>query len=43
VGLVKYGADQLRQTRVVHEVAAEMAPPRRGVGGRIGQWFREVF
>ncbi|MFT3921277.1 MAG: cell division protein FtsA [Myxococcales bacterium] len=43
VGLVKYGADQLRQTRVVHEVASEMVPPRRSVGGRIGQWFREVF
>ncbi len=43
VGLVKYGAEQLRQTRVVHDVIAEMAPPRRSVGGRIGQWFREVF
>jgi len=42
VGLVKYGADQLRQTRVVHDIP-EMVAPRRSVGGRIGQWFREVF
>jgi cell division protein FtsA len=42
VGLVKYGADQLRQTRVVQDVL-EPEPVRRGVGGRIGQWFREVF
>jgi cell division protein FtsA len=42
VGLVKYGAEQLRQTRPVHEIH-EPEPVRRGVGGRIGQWFREVF
>jgi cell division protein FtsA len=42
VGLVKYGADQLRQTRQTHEIV-EVVPVRRGIGGRIGQWFKEVF
>ncbi len=42
VGLVKYGAEQLRQTRVTHDLH-EPEPVRRSVGGRLGQWFREVF
>ncbi len=41
VGLIKYGIGQLR------EPALEMIPPPAlvgsGIGGRIGQWFREVF
>ncbi len=43
VGLVKYGAEQLRLTRVRQDLHDEPEPARRGVGGRIGQWFREVF
>jgi cell division protein FtsA len=46
VGLVKYGASRLRHApafmeRVPMKVAAEAA--RNGWGGRLGQWFREVF
>lgn len=45
VGLVKYGASRLRQAPVISErvpmkVAADGA---HGWGGRLGQWFREVF
>lgn len=45
VGLVKYGASRLRQApaitaRVPMKVAASAA---NGWGGRLGQWFREVF
>ncbi|MGF1464874.1 MAG: cell division protein FtsA [Sandaracinaceae bacterium] len=46
VGLVKYGADRLREAEA--EPVLE-APPRRmpamanGWGNRLGQWFREVF
>jgi cell division protein FtsA len=42
VGLVKYGAEQLRQSRVTHDVM-EPEVVRRSFGGRISQWFREVF
>ncbi len=43
VGLVKYGAEQLRQQKVTTaEVMIDMPPPR-GFGSRIGEWFREVF
>jgi len=43
VGLVKYGAEQLRQQKVTTaEVMVDMPPPR-GIGSRIGEWFREVF
>jgi len=42
VGLVKYGAEQLRQQRVVHEDHSEL-PTRGGFSGRISQWFKEVF
>jgi cell division protein FtsA len=45
VGLVKYGAARLRQAPAIEErppmkIAAEA---RTGWGGRLGQWFREVF
>jgi cell division protein FtsA len=41
VGLVKYGAEQLQKRR---ELSDEYElPVRSGLGGRIGQWFREVF
>jgi cell division protein FtsA len=43
VGLVKYGAEQLRQQRVVHEEHIETTHIRRGFGGRLSQWFKEVF
>jgi hypothetical protein len=39
---VKYGAEQLRASHKPVEEVIEM-PPRRSFGGRIGQWFREVF
>ena len=46
VGLVKYGASRLKQApammteRVPMKIAAEAT---NGWGGRLGQWFREVF
>jgi cell division protein FtsA len=43
VGLVKYGAEQLHKSRVVADDIASEQPVRRGLGGRVGQWFREVF
>jgi cell division protein FtsA len=43
VGLVKYGAEQLHKSRVAAEDIASELPARRGLGGRVGQWFREVF
>jgi len=45
VGLVKYGAEQLNKSKqVAEDVASAEAPAiRRGFGGRIGQWFKEVF
>ncbi len=43
VGLVKYGAEQLRQQRVhTTEVMHDMPLPR-GIGSRLSEWFREVF
>jgi cell division protein FtsA len=42
VGLAKYGAEQLRATHGKSEDHAEQQV-RAGIGGRIGQWFREVF
>lgn len=42
VGLAKYGAEQLRQSQGKHEEVTEQQV-RAGIGGRIGQWFREVF
>jgi cell division protein FtsA len=42
VGLVKYGADQLRLGAKPTEEVMEV-PVQRSIGGRIGQWFREVF
>jgi cell division protein FtsA len=41
VGLVKYGAEQLQKSRESSEDFE--LPARSGFGGRIGQWFREVF
>jgi cell division protein FtsA len=41
VGLVKYGAEQLQKSREAGEEYE--VPVRSGFGGRIGQWFREVF
>lgn len=41
VGLVKYGAEQLQKSREAGEEYE--LPVRSGFGGRIGQWFREVF
>jgi cell division protein FtsA len=42
VGLVKYGAEQIKKARVVEDEPLDM-PVQRGVGGRISQWFKEVF
>jgi cell division protein FtsA len=42
VGLVKYGSEQLKTVRVVDDEPIE-APVQRGFGGRISQWFKEVF
>ncbi len=42
VGLVKYGAEQLRQQRDEVELVPEPVL-RSSFGGRIGQWFKEVF
>jgi cell division protein FtsA len=41
VGLVKYGAEQLQKRRELSEDFE--LPVRSAFGGRIGQWFREVF
>jgi cell division protein FtsA len=41
VGLVKYGAEQLQKSRELSEDFE--LPVRSAFGGRIGQWFREVF
>ena len=42
VGLVKYGAERIRrEPLVIDEQPLVAAGP--GIGGRIGQWFREVF
>lgn len=43
VGLVKYGAEQLRQQKVTTEEVMLDMPPPRGIGSRISEWFREVF
>ena len=43
VGLVKYGAEQLRLGRDGVDELEEALVRRSGFGGRIGQWFREVF
>lgn len=44
VGLVKYGAMRLRQAPIVHERAPVHAIAEgNGWGGKLGQWFREVF
>jgi cell division protein FtsA len=44
VGLVKYGAEQLRSPHRVREEEEMMeAPVQRGFGGRLSQWFKEVF
>ncbi len=42
VGLAKYGAEQLRSADSKRE-DAEVSHVRGSFGGRIGQWFREVF
>jgi len=42
VGLVKYGAERLRAAKRPEEEMLEM-PVGRGMGSRLGQWFREVF
>ncbi|MDB4972881.1 MAG: Cell division protein FtsA [Myxococcaceae bacterium] len=42
VGLAKYGAEQLRQTHGKQDDGHDQQV-RAGIGGRIGQWFREVF
>ncbi|HEY6877240.1 MAG TPA: cell division protein FtsA, partial [Polyangiales bacterium] len=42
VGLAKYGAEQLRSSGIKNEDLAEQQV-RASIGGRIGQWFREVF
>lgn len=44
VGLVKYGAMRIRQAPLVHERAPVVALAEgHGWGGKLGQWFREVF
>jgi len=42
VGLAKHGAEQLRGNHAKNDDLAEQQV-RAGIGGRIGQWFREVF
>jgi cell division protein FtsA len=42
VGLVKYGAEQLQKSRMAADDFNDL-PVRGSFGGRIGQWFREVF
>ena len=43
-GLVKYGAMRIRQAPLVHERAPVVALAEgHGWGGKLGQWFREVF
>jgi cell division protein FtsA len=41
VGLVKYGAERLREGTTREE--PDETPVRTGIGRRIGEWFREVF
>ncbi|MFI5308702.1 MAG: cell division protein FtsA [Polyangiales bacterium] len=41
VGLVKYGAERLRVSRLEQHVGP--AREQRKLGSRIGEWFREVF
>ncbi len=44
VGLVKYGAERLRHAPIVEETSQVRAiADTNGWGGRLGQWFREVF
>ena len=45
VGLVKYGASRLRQAPVIVDRVPLKVPKgaEDGWGGRLGQWFREVF
>ncbi len=43
VGLVKYGASRLREAPSVMESIPMEALRNGGLGGRLGQWFREVF
>ncbi|MCA9608042.1 MAG: cell division protein FtsA [Myxococcales bacterium] len=45
VGLVKYGAQRLRETDVRRPEAAVALPAHAqpGWGSKLGQWFREVF
>jgi cell division protein FtsA len=44
VGLVKYGAEQLKRPLVgFDEEEILEAPIQRGFGGRLSQWFKEVF
>jgi cell division protein FtsA len=43
VGLVKYGAHRLRVAPVIEEVVPMRIAAGGGWGGRLGQWFREVF
>ncbi len=43
VGLVKYGAEMLRQQKVTSDEVMLDMPPPRGFGSRISEWFREVF
>lgn len=42
VGLVKYGAQRLREEHDIAEIEVD-STPSRGWGGRVGGWLREVF
>jgi cell division protein FtsA len=43
VGLVKYGAQRLRERKPLIDEDDIPAPIRAGWGSKIGNWFKEVF
>ena len=45
VGLVKYGAERIRQAPAMDDTASSVAhiAAQDGWGQKLGQWFREVF
>ena len=43
VGLVKYGAERLRNAALSHDEELVESPADGGWGAKVGAWFREVF